>query len=93
MTQRTPRSDLWLRTRLRGAVTRADVLIFSGAMAISALHVAVDSFIAPQPGTHAADDLLRGLVSGHVGGLEARPSEYEQRVIGFFDRALLEKSG
>jgi hypothetical protein len=27
--------------------------------------------------------------SGHVGGLEARPAEYERRVIGFFDRALL----
>ena len=28
---------------------------------------------------------------GHVGGLEAMPREYEQRVIGFFDSALLEK--
>jgi uncharacterized protein len=27
--------------------------------------------------------------SGHVGGLEARPAEYERRVVGFFDRALL----
>jgi uncharacterized protein len=26
--------------------------------------------------------------SGHVGGQEARPEEYERRVIGFFDRAL-----
>jgi uncharacterized protein len=26
--------------------------------------------------------------SGHVGGLEARPVEYERRVVGFFDRAL-----
>ena len=26
--------------------------------------------------------------SGHVGGLEARPREYEQRVAGFFDRAI-----
>jgi uncharacterized protein len=25
----------------------------------------------------------------HVGGLEARPAEYEQRIIAFFDRALL----
>ncbi|HET8953350.1 MAG TPA: CocE/NonD family hydrolase, partial [Solirubrobacteraceae bacterium] len=24
----------------------------------------------------------------HVGGLQARPREYEQRVVGFFDRAL-----
>jgi fermentation-respiration switch protein FrsA (DUF1100 family) len=27
--------------------------------------------------------------AGHVGGFEARPHEYEQRVVGFFDRALL----
>ena len=26
--------------------------------------------------------------SKHVGGLEARPAEYERRVVGFFDRAL-----
>jgi hypothetical protein len=26
--------------------------------------------------------------STHVGGLEARPEEYERRVVGFFDRAL-----
>lgn len=26
--------------------------------------------------------------AGHVGGLEARPAEYERRVVGFFDRAL-----
>jgi hypothetical protein len=27
--------------------------------------------------------------SGHVGGINARPKEYERRVIGFFNRALL----
>jgi pimeloyl-ACP methyl ester carboxylesterase len=26
--------------------------------------------------------------SGHVGGIEARPAEYERRVVGFFDKAL-----
>jgi hypothetical protein len=26
--------------------------------------------------------------SDHIGGLEARPEEYEERVVGFFDRAL-----
>ena len=26
--------------------------------------------------------------SGHVGGIRARPAEYERRVVGFFDRAL-----
>jgi len=29
---------------------------------------------------------------GHVGGITARPAEYERRVIAFFDRALLERS-
>ena len=28
--------------------------------------------------------------AGHTGGITARPEEYERRVIGFFDRALLE---
>ena len=28
--------------------------------------------------------------SGHVGGQEAEPVEYERRVIGFFDRFLLD---
>jgi hypothetical protein len=31
--------------------------------------------------------------SGHTGGIEARPKEYERRVVGFFDRALLSKGG
>jgi hypothetical protein len=26
--------------------------------------------------------------SKHIGGLTARPAEYERRVVGFFDRAL-----
>jgi fermentation-respiration switch protein FrsA (DUF1100 family) len=26
--------------------------------------------------------------SGHIGGIAARPAEYERRVVGFFDRAL-----
>jgi fermentation-respiration switch protein FrsA (DUF1100 family) len=29
---------------------------------------------------------------GHIGGITARPAEYERRVIGFFDRVLLEQS-
>jgi hypothetical protein len=28
--------------------------------------------------------------AGHVGGLAARPEDYERRVIGFFDDTLLE---
>jgi len=27
--------------------------------------------------------------AGHTGGLDARPGEYERRVVGFFDRYLL----
>ena len=27
--------------------------------------------------------------SGHIGGVEAQPAEYERRVVGFFDRVLL----
>jgi hypothetical protein len=27
--------------------------------------------------------------AGHTGGLAARPQEYEERVVGFLDRALL----
>jgi hypothetical protein len=29
--------------------------------------------------------------AGHTGGIEAQPEEYERRVVGFFDDALLEK--
>ena len=29
--------------------------------------------------------------SGHTGGLDARPREYERRVVSFFDRALLDR--
>ena len=29
--------------------------------------------------------------AGHTGGLEARPAEYERRVVGFFDQALRER--
>jgi hypothetical protein len=31
--------------------------------------------------------------SGHTGGLEAQPAEYERRVVAFLDEALLEPSG
>jgi dienelactone hydrolase len=30
--------------------------------------------------------------SGHVGGITAQPNEYERRVVGFFDRTLLNKA-
>jgi uncharacterized protein len=28
--------------------------------------------------------------SGHMGGIDAQPAEYERRVIEFFDRALID---
>lgn len=40
---------------------------------------------------HAKEPRAYWLIKGssHTGGLEARPAEYERRVVGFFDRALL----
>ena len=29
--------------------------------------------------------------AGHTGGISAAPAEYERRVVGFFDRALLDR--
>jgi uncharacterized protein len=60
-------------------------------------------FLIAAPNAPTGEDLNRGYYraagqpktlweipeSGHVGGLEARPAEYERRVIGFFDAALL----
>jgi dienelactone hydrolase len=31
--------------------------------------------------------------SGHIGGIDAQPAEYERRVVGFFDRTLLGNGG
>ena len=46
---------------VRGAAVRLDVILFSGATVIVAAHAALDSFIAPEPGTGAGDHFLRGL--------------------------------
>lgn len=45
---------------------RLDVLVFTGATAILAVHAAVDSFIAPEPGTAPSGHLLRGLATFSV---------------------------
>ena len=45
------------------ASARTDGLVFSAATAALALHVTVDSFIAPEPGTAPGDHLLRGAAS------------------------------
>jgi hypothetical protein len=39
------------------------VLVFFGATALIAVHAAVDSFVAPEPGTTPGDHLSRGVVS------------------------------
>jgi hypothetical protein len=60
-------------------------------------------FLIAAPNAPTGEDLNRGYYkaagepktlweipeSKHVGGMEARPREYERRVIGFFDQALL----
>ena len=59
-----PRSDSWPRLPVAiGRSARLDVLLFSGAAAIVALHALVDAFVAPEPGTGPRDHLLRGLAS------------------------------
>jgi hypothetical protein len=57
------RRNRWVWTPGREAANRTEAFLFAGAVAIIALHAAVDSFIAPEPGTDAADHLLRGLAS------------------------------
>ena len=50
----------WPTRRRWLASARTDVLVFSAATAVLALHVSVDSFIAPEPGTAPSDHVLRG---------------------------------
>lgn len=80
---------------------RREMLLVRAAIAVLAAHAVVDSFLASEPGTSWDDHLVRGFraasepkelweipEAGHVGGFQARPREYERRVVGFFDRAL-----
>jgi uncharacterized protein len=53
------------------AVARRDVILFSGAIAMVAMHAAVDSFIAPETGTGPSDHLLRVLATFSVLALAA----------------------
>ena len=45
------------------SAVRVDVLLFSVAIMVVAAHAAVDSFIAPEPGTGWGDHLLRGFTT------------------------------
>jgi fermentation-respiration switch protein FrsA (DUF1100 family) len=58
-----PRRSPWAWTPGREAVDATEASVFAGGIAIVALHAVVDSFIGPEPGTDAADHLVRGLVS------------------------------
>jgi hypothetical protein len=53
------------------ASARLDMLLFSGAIAVVAVHAAVDSSIAPEQGTGPSDHLLRGLATFSVLALAA----------------------
>jgi len=45
------------------SAVRVDMLLFSVAIMVIAAHAAVDSFIAPEPGTGWGDHLLRGFTT------------------------------
>jgi hypothetical protein len=42
---------------------RPEAVLYWGVTAVVALHAAVDSFVAPEPGTGPGDHVLRGAVS------------------------------
>jgi uncharacterized protein len=57
------------RSVSRAASLRPEVALFSAAVAVVALHAVADSFVATEPGTTAADHLLRGGVTLALLGL------------------------
>src|SRR5512145_2538352 len=59
------------RLTARLARARADVALFLGAASILALHAAVDSYLAPEPGTGPGDHVLRGTATFAVLALAA----------------------
>ena len=56
---------------MRSLASRNESLLFTAATAVVAAHAAVDSFIAPEPGTGPGDHLARGLVTLALLGLAA----------------------
>jgi hypothetical protein len=67
----TERQDSSPRAKLRAWAWEADRLVFTLAAAVIGVHAAVDSFIAPEPGTSAGDHLLRGVATLAILGLAA----------------------
>jgi fermentation-respiration switch protein FrsA (DUF1100 family) len=66
MTSRSS-SSLAQRIRVPSRISaRLDVLLLWFAIAILALHAAVDAFVAPEPGTGAGDHLVRGFATFSV---------------------------
>jgi len=71
--------------RLVGRIAPRPVLLIYAGRSNAGEDLNVDYF-------HAASEpktLWKIPEAGHVGGFQARPREYERRVIAFFDRALL----
>jgi uncharacterized protein len=56
---------------MRSLASTKESLLFAAAAAVVAAHAAVDSFIAPEPGTGPSDHLARGLVTLALLGLAA----------------------
>jgi dienelactone hydrolase len=56
---------------MRSLASGNESLLFTAATAVVAAHAAVDSFIAPEPGTRPGDHLARGLVTLALLGLAA----------------------
>ena len=54
---------------MRRLASRSESLLFAAATAVVAAHAAVDSFIAPEPGTRPGDHLARGLITLALLGL------------------------
>jgi uncharacterized protein len=54
---------------MRELASRNESLLFAAAAAVVAAHAAVDSFVAPEPGTGPGDHLARGLVTLALLGL------------------------
>jgi fermentation-respiration switch protein FrsA (DUF1100 family) len=66
------------------------VLFIAGAEGQAAEVPANEQFVAAA-GEQAELWIITG--AGHVGGLRTAPADYEQRVVGFFDAALLDDAG